>query len=119
MSIFKEDGQVNKSSAMRIIQLNVICSFMLADDYGYSKSGAFMMESDYFDTDLRPIVTMINERTATEDRFYGELNVFIESKYPVQWMEFMIQTPLEFNLSLKYYDKLSEYKVKQALKNLE
>ncbi len=116
MSVFNKDGTVNESIMFRTIQLNIICGFLLADDYGYSKDDAFVMESEYFDTDLRPLVILINERTVTDDRFYGELNVFIEGKYPVQWTEFMMQTPLNFNMTGKYYAKLSAYRIKQELK---
>jgi len=107
---------LGKEKTIKVWQLNVIAGFLLADDIGYSKEDAYILEPEYFNTDLREIVILINKETANNDRFYGRLNVDIEEHYPVQWTEIMLQTPLDFNLNIKYYNKLVELRIKEELK---
>ena len=90
------------------IQRAILASFLWSNDMGMDTKDAFILNPHLFTEDCYLIATKINEVTQTQDRFYGLLNMELETTSQNEWLEIAQQTPLPFSLAKKYYLKLTD-----------
>ena len=103
------------------IQRSILSTFLWADDLGMDKRKAFMLDESLFTGQTKQIAKMINAVTATDDRYYGLLNLNLENN-PQLHQEWLFiaeeQTPMTFRTSKAYYTQLLEKNKNSSLKGL-
>jgi len=89
------------------IEYAILGTFLWSHDMGLSADDAFILAPSVFTGTNKQIALAINRET-DNDKLYSLLNMSVEEKYPVEWLEIATRTPLTFAMANRLHTKLIE-----------